>query len=144
MVYGGFGDAQEGEAEDLEPIIVGPGAGFGHQALTLPGKAYPEAAVGFLFCCEADEADNLRGGGAQAEGPVPGFAALHLGECGFAAKLECSVGRVGPGDAGEEVANDLPVREERLNLLRVGDLKRAEDEALGLAFGDHRVMIATE
>jgi hypothetical protein len=36
------------------------------------------------------------------------------------------------------------VGEERLNLLRVGKCKRAEEEALSLAFGDHRVMIATE
>jgi hypothetical protein len=57
--------------------------------------------------------------------------------------LECAVGRVGPGDAVEEVANDFPVGEELLNLLRVSDLKRAEDEALGLALGDHSVMIAT-
>jgi GTP-binding protein Era len=35
------------------------------------------------------------------------------------------------------------VGEERLNLLRVGEFKRAEDEAFGLACGDHRVMIAT-
>ena len=143
LVGGGFGDAEEGEAEGLKPIVVGPGAGFAHQALTLPGKAYPEAAVGFFFRGQAEEADDLRRGGAQAEGPVPGFAAFHLGECDLTAKLECAVGRVGPGDSVEEVADDLPVGEERLNLIRVGERKRAEDEAFGLAFGDHKAMIAT-
>jgi hypothetical protein len=57
--------------------------------------------------------------------------------------LEGAVRRVGPGDAIQEVFNDLPVGEERLNLLRVGECKGAEEEAFGLAFGDHRVMIAT-
>ena len=62
--------------------------------------------------------------------------------CGQEAKAnakdaEDAVGREGPGDGGGEVLDDLPVGEEVLDLVGVGEFDGAEVEAGGLEGGDH-------
>ena len=136
-VGGGFGDAHLGEAEGVEPEVGDGGGGFGHEALALPGEAEPEAAIVVGALHQGDEADELGGVGLEAERPVPLVAAGDGGEGDVAVEGEGSVGGVGPGDAGGEEADDLPVGEEALGLLGVVERGGAEDEARGFELGDH-------
>src|SRR6266849_10297653 len=57
----GFGSAQHGKFESVEPKIGDGVAGFGHQALPLPREGEPKAAVVVFLVAQIDGADDLRG-----------------------------------------------------------------------------------
>jgi hypothetical protein len=73
---------------------------------------------------EADGTDDLFGVVFEAEHPVELLATPDRGECGFEVEGADAVGRKGPRDSGVEVADDLPLGEEGLDLLGVGKLER--------------------
>ena len=83
------------------------------------------------------------GAGFEAEGPDPLPAALDGRQRNVADVGERAVGRIGPGNDVLEVAHDLPLRKQGLNLRRVFERERLENEARGLARGSHGEMIAT-
>ena len=74
---------------------------------------------------------------------MPGFAALFLRDGNVSYELNRAILGVGPWDTVHQEFHDLPLRKERLNLLGIGNLKRAQDQAFGCAFMDHGEMIAT-
>ena len=74
---------------------------------------------------------------------MPGFSALHMRQRNLPAIVKRSVSRVGPGHAIQQIAHDLPVREERLNRGRIGDFQRTEDQTFGRAFRDHAQIVPT-
>ena len=74
---------------------------------------------------------------------MPGIVAFASGNRNVSNELQCAAFGVGPGDLIQHVFHDLPVRKELLNLLGIGYLERAQNEALGCAFMDHGEMITT-
>jgi hypothetical protein len=74
---------------------------------------------------------------------MPGVAAFPLGNRNVPQKLDRAIRRVGPGDAVQHVLHDLPVGKMLLNLLRIGNLQRAQDQAFRCSLVGHGEMIAT-
>jgi hypothetical protein len=66
---------------------------------------------------------------------MPGFASFLLGDCHVSDELERAAFRIGPGNAILHVLDDLPVGKVLLNLIGIGELKGAEDQARGLPSG---------
>ena len=73
---------------------------------------------------------------------MPGLTALKLGQSDVANELECAVWRVRPRDAVVHELDDLPVREEGLDLVRIGKVKWEKDETFGCANGNHAQIVA--
>jgi len=115
--------------ERIKPKIGDGFAGFGHQALALPGEAEPEAAIVVLFRTQVDAADDLIGAGFQAESSLPSFAALDGGQRHVADVAVGGVGGIGPGDLGGEITNDFPLGEEELQLRGIGKFQRTQEQA---------------
>jgi hypothetical protein len=85
----------------------------------------PVAAI-VVALHEADGADDLTGRSFKAQGPVPLFAARDGGKSVIAVPVDGGVRRERPRNLGVEVANDLPLREEQLDLLCVADREWAQ------------------
>jgi hypothetical protein len=96
------------------------------EALALPGESEPEAAIVIFFFAEINTADNLPWIGLQTEGPVPSFAALYGGKRQIANEVKRPVSRIRPWDLRGQVAHDLPLRKQNLNLFGVCELERAQ------------------
>ena len=71
------------------------------------------------------------------------FAALHLRQRNLPAIVQRAIGRIRPRHAIQQVAHDLPMRKQLLNLLRIGHLQRTQDQPLGCAFGNHAQIVPT-
>jgi hypothetical protein len=117
----GFGSAENGEVKYIKPKIGNGFAGFGHQALALPGETEPEAAIVVFFFTEVDAADDLAGIGFQAKSPVPGFTAIDGREGDVANIAVGPIRGIGPGNLRGEVPDDFPMGKESLNLCSVGE-----------------------
>lgn len=142
-VGGGFGNAQTIQAEDIEPEVACPFTGFAHIPAPLEFRGEPEAAIFVFAPREIDVSNEFGRHFAPTQGPVPGFAALHLGQGDFTNELLGAVRRVGPRHARGKILDDLPLGEERLDGWSIGEFQRMQEEARCLALGDHNAMIAT-
>ena len=140
-VADGFGCAQDGEIERVEPEIGDRFAGLGHQALTLPGSAEPETSIFIFFFAQINAADNLVGIGFEAQRPMPRFAAFFRRKRHVANEVKGPVSWIGPGHMRCQVANDFPVRKENLDLFGVPEVERAQQKPRCFERRCHRVCL---
>src|SRR5579884_4097161 len=102
------------EPKRLEPVLVDCFGRLRHQALTLPFRREPKAAVVSLSFDEPDAADDLLWRRLQTDTPVPLLTPLHRGQCLIAKIRKCAIRRIRPGNARVQMLHDLPPREDPL------------------------------
>jgi len=113
--------AKNGLLELFKPEASDCGCGLGHEAASLPLLRDPEAAIDVALQLEAYRTDDLCFGVVfEAEHPVPLVSTLDGGEGGVAVEDVYAVLGKRPWDAGVELFDDLPLREEWLHLGCVG------------------------
>ncbi len=104
---------------------------LGHQTLALELRIEPEAALITAYPLvgpQIDAADQLVSAAFQGDRPMRLFASRHFTKA--ICHVDCrAIGRVGPRNAGIQVANDFPAREAALNDRRIHVAQRAQDEA---------------
>lgn len=136
----GLGRAEDWETEDVEPEIVDCDYGLGHQALTVPGKSKPEAAIvgpGSILgvgSMQTDGSDVFLGRLPESQRPLPFVAAFDGGDRDVTVEGESAVCGVGPGNIWVKMFDDLPMGKEKLGLLGVRELERAQEESRGVEF----------
>ena len=119
-VFGEEGDIGEGDAGGVFDGVEDGEGGAVHGELADPFGSGRAVDAGCFF--EVDVAASYGGEGVVAEVD------------------EGSVGREGPGEAGGEMLDDLPLGKELLGTLGIGEFERAEYEAPGFEGGDHGVV----
>ena len=77
----------------------------------------------------------------EAQSPMPLLTARDGGQGDVFDIGTCAVGRIRPGDDVAQMADDLPVRKDLLNLRGIFKSERAQEQAGGLAFRRHELMI---
>jgi len=68
---------------------------------------------------------------------MPLIPAIHGGKSCIAIVGAGAVRRIGPGNSFRKIANDLPMRKQKLRLGSVSELQWAQEEARSLKVGDH-------
>src|SRR5262249_38712052 len=135
-ILNGLGYAQHRKFQHFEPIVGDRVAGFAHEPLPLPGQSNPEATVIVFFAVKADgsyvnHSDDLLCLSFEANRPGPGFATLDLRQQLIANECEAPIGWARPTQTGTEIPHDFPVRKQRLDLLRISEFGRAQDQTMG-------------
>ena len=75
---------------------------------------------------------------------MPFITALHRGKSCLAIVGVGAVRRIGPGNGFREIANDLPMRKQKLRLLSVCKLQWTQQEARSLERRNHVFRMITQ
>jgi hypothetical protein len=143
-VGGCLGGPQHWELEDVKPEVGNGFAGLGHEALSVPGQSKPESTID-VFSFQQGHAPNQPVWlSLEPEGPMPLIAASHGWKSCIAIVGVDAVRRIGPGNSFREIANDLPMRKQKLRLGGVGELQWLQEEARGLKMRDQGLKMITQ
>ncbi len=80
----------------------------------------------------------------QPERPMPLIPAIHGRKSCIAIVGVGAVRRIGPGNRIREIANDLPMRKQKLRLRGVGELQWTQEEARSLKMRNHVFKMITQ
>ncbi len=139
-----LGSAQHRELEGVKPEVSDGFAGLGHEALSVPGQSKPESTIDFFSFHQGHAANQPVWFSLQPEGPMPLISAIHSRKSCVAIVGVGAVRRIGPGNSFRKIANDLPMRKQKLRLRSVGELQWTQEEARSLKMGDHVPKMITQ
>ena len=139
-----LGSPQQRKLEGVKPEVGNGFASLGHEALSVPGQSQPESTID-LFSFEqgygADQPIRFR---FQPERPMPLIPAIHSRKSCIAIVGVGAVRRIGPGNSIREIADDLPLRKQKLRLRGVGELQWTQEEARSLKMRNHLLKMITQ
>lgn len=111
-----LGRSEDGELQNVKPIVRNCVASFTHQPLPLPRQAEPEPAIVIFRSHQADAADD-------AGGFDPTYPRLDCGKSDVATIRQRAVGWIGPRHTTGQKLHQLPVGKNNLNLFGVGEFE---------------------
>jgi len=111
-----LGRSEDGELQNVKPIVGNCVASFTHQPLPLPRQAEPEPAIVIFRSHQADAADD-------AGGFDPTYPRLDCGKSDVATIRQRAVGWIGPRHTTGQKLHQLPVGKNNLNLFGVGEFE---------------------
>jgi len=117
-----LGSPQHRELKRVKPVIRDGFAGLGHEALSVPGQSKPESTIDVFSFQQGHAAYQLVWFGLEPESPMPLISAIDRRKNCIAIVGVGAVRRVGPGNSFREIANDLPMRKQKLRLRGVSEL----------------------
>ncbi len=139
-----LGSPQYRELERVKPVLGDGFARFRHEALSVPGQSKPESTIDFFSFQQGHAANQPVWFSLEPEGPMPLIPAIHSGESCIAIVGVGAVRRIGPGNSFRKIANDLPMRKQKLRLRGVGELQWTQEETRSLKMGDHVLKMITQ
>ena len=139
-----LGSPQHRELERVKPILGDGFARFRHEALSVPGQSKPESTIDVFTPQQGHAANQPVWFSLEPEGPMPLIPAIHSRKSRIAIVGVGAVRRIGPGNSFRKIANDLPMRKQKLRLRGVGELQWTQEEARCLKMRDHVFKMITQ